>query len=74
MPGENDPVGEFASTCTEVHAVWFGFTDNLVSLDPSPPDVVKEITGERQYYRLGALAARIVQAAVVAGITYLVLA
>lgn len=72
MAGENDPAGEFASTCTEVHAVWFGFTDNLVSLDPSPPDVVTEIMGERQYYRLGALAARLTQAVVVVGISYLI--
>lgn len=60
MPGENDPPGEFINTCGEVHAVWFGFTDNLFSIDPSNPQK-SESMDEPQYYRLGCVIAKAVQ-------------
>lgn len=71
MPGENDPVGEFASTCGEVHAIWFGFTDNLFSIDPSNKQMAESLD-EPQYYRLGAVVAKCVQVAAGVVLGYLI--
>jgi hypothetical protein len=71
MPGEGDPVGEFGNTCGEVHAIWFGLTDNLFSIDPSNPQK-SESLDEPQYYRLGCVIAKGIQIGVGILLGYLI--
>ena len=54
MSGEDDPVGEFANTCTEVHAIWFGVLDAVLLFRPGVEDY-PEALEEPQYYMLGTL-------------------
>lgn len=54
MSGEDDPAGEFANTCTEVHAIWFGVLDAIFLFRPGVEDY-PEALEEPQYYMLGTL-------------------
>ena len=59
MAGENDPAGEFANTCSEVHSIWYGFIDSIKFVKAGEP-YAPEVIEEPHYYLLGQFVGKIV--------------